>query len=47
MTFECTTCGSTDVACEAFVSVNSGEVVARFDNHYCYECERECSIEEV
>lgn len=42
----CTNCGSTDVYCDAFASLNTSDVL-RYDAEHCMTCNDECSTEEV
>lgn len=45
--YVCSECGSPDVVADAWVSVNTNEVEATFDNFYCYECDGETSLKEA
>lgn len=46
MTYVCTACGSDAVYTDAWASVNTSHVIT-FDQHFCADCEGECSIREV
>ena len=44
--YTCSTCGSEDVFCDAWASLNEEERVIRFDALHCENCEGECSVNE-
>ena len=45
--FVCFECDSPDVCADAWVSVNTDEVWARFDEFFCPDCEGPTSLKEV
>jgi hypothetical protein len=45
--YVCSECGSPDVAADAWVSVNTDEVLATFDNFFCPDCDGETSLRKV
>lgn len=47
MTFHCQECGSPNVFCDAWVSLNDPDDVRRFDSTFCDNCEREVSTIEI
>ena len=44
--YVCSKCDSSDVCADAWVSVNTNEVWATFDEFYCPECEGPTSLKE-
>lgn len=47
MMYVCTVCESEEVVHDAWVSLNTGEIAAEFDNLWCMTCEGECSVKEA
>lgn len=45
--YVCAYCDSSEIVYDAWVSVNTGEIEATFDNTYCFDCDGETSIKEA
>lgn len=43
MTFYCKYCGSENIANDALVHANTGEVITTYDNAFCLDCGKENS----
>lgn len=45
--YVCSTCNSESVGVDAWVSINTDEVLATFDTVFCFDCECETIVKEA